>query len=195
MVDITKQQKEEILEIYKEKTDLFNWCEEYKQFISECVHCCVSSEWDYILKKSVEDGDAPFSYDELDLFDPDEAIEILVNDFDDEDKKEDFIALSNDPDTFNRRVKTRGDFEVFLNDLEKDEIKEVFENLGYDSYDVEAEVYEWWIISDPLAYRLEQQGQIMLNGAWGRQCTGQHISLDYSCIKAFLDYIKDLYRY
>lgn len=193
MVDITKQRKEEILKIYKEKTDLFNWCEEYKQFISECVHCCVSSEWDYILKKSVEDGDAPFSYEDIDSFDEDAAIEILIDDFD--NNKEASIEYANDSDTYNRRVKNKGDFEVFLKSLDLDEVKEAFEELGHDPYEVEFEIYEWWIISDPLKYRLEEQGQTILNGAWGRCTTGQHISLDYCCRKAFLSFLEDLYKY
>jgi len=193
MINITKERKEEILKLYKEKKDLFNWCEEYKQFVNECVCMCVSSEWDYIIRKSYEDNDAPFSYEDVDTFDEDRAIENLLYKFDED--KDECIELANDPDTYNRRVKTKGDFEVFLKSLEKDELKSVHEELGYDTCDAESEIYEWWIITDPLSYRLEQQGETILNGAWGRRSTGQHISLDYECIKAFLSYLEDLYKY
>lgn len=196
MVDISKEKKEEILDTYnKGKHDLFNWCEEYKQWINDCVQCCVSSEWDYILKKSYEDRDAPFSYEDVDLFDSDSAIETLVNDFEDEDKKEDFVLLANDPDTYNRRVKTRNDFDMFLKSLDKDEVKIVYEDLGYEPCETEIEIYEWWIITDPLAYQLENQGEVILNGAWGRCTSGQSITLDYECIKAFLAYLEGLYKY
>ena len=193
MVYISDKRKKEILETYNGgKHDLFNWCEEYKQWINDCVHLCVSTEWGYILKKSYEDNDAPFSYEDLDLFDQDTAIEILIQNYD--ENEEDSITHANDPDTYNRRVKTKGDFEVFLKSLDKDELKTTYEELGYELSETEIEIYEWWIITDPLSYRLEEQGQIILNGAWGRCCSGQSISLDYGCIKAFLAYLNDLYR-
>ena len=45
------------------------------------------------------------------------------------------------------------------------------------------------------ANRLKQQGQIILDeNIWGRQTTGQHISLDYCCISAFLSLLEDFIR-
>lgn len=45
-----------------------------------------------------------------------------------------------------------------------------------------AEIYEWWLVSDWLARRLKDQGEVVLNNNygtwWGRQCTGQAISMD-----------------
>ena len=73
-------------------------------------------------------------------------------------------------------------------------LKELCDNLSVE--EAQTEVYEWWIISDPLKYRLEQQGEIFLKGAccdfWGRCATGQSISLDGSCINAFIDLLKDI---
>jgi len=191
---ITKEKAAEILNLYHSgKHDLFNFCEEYKNFISSCVHGCVSMEVEYMLKKSYEDKDTPLSYEDLDLFDKDKAIEHLTYKF--KESEEEFKEYANNPDTFNRRVKNKGDFEVFLNSLSKEELKEMFNNLNLDEYDSHAEVYEWWVISDPLKYRLEQQGEIFLKGGcvefWGRCTSGQSISLDSCCIDAFIEMLKD----
>jgi len=190
MEHITKERIKEILEISKTKTDLFNWCEEYKQFINNCVCQCVSSEWDYMIKKSYEDGDCPIDAEELKLSDYDQLREELLYSFEnDTDKQKEFIACVNDPDTFNRKVKTKSDFEVFLNSLSDDELIDLSDKFDLDI--PQLEIYEWWIISNPLAYRLEKQGEIFLNYAWGRCTTGQDISLDYCCRKAFLSILED----
>jgi len=52
MEQISKTRAKEILKTSETDKDLFNWCEEYKSFISENVSCCVSMEWDYMLKAS-----------------------------------------------------------------------------------------------------------------------------------------------
>lgn len=122
------ERAKEIIKLYDSgKKDLFNWCDEYNEFVHDCVLYCVSSEWDYMLKKSYEDSESPVNYED------------------------------------------------FPSGEEGEEI----------------EVYEWWLISDPLKYRLEKQGEIFLNGAWGRCCTGQSITLDYGVMIAFLDILKD----
>lgn len=192
---VTKERATEILKIYNDgKKDLFNWCEEYKEFINNSVHACVSYEIDYILKKSFEDNDTPLSYDEIDLFDSDKAKDIILYKYD--ESEEDFINYSNDENTFNRKVKNKDDFEVFLNSLNDDELKELMNNFNIDEYECQIEIYEWWIISDPLKYRLEQKGEIILNDKfWGRCTTGQSISLDYCCITAFIDLLEDRIRF
>lgn len=193
--DLTQERIKEILKIYEvdKKRDLFNWCEEYKSFISDCVNGCFTMEVEYILKKSYQDSEAPLSYEDLDLFDKDKAIElimyILENDKDEDEIKE---LLEETNKENNLRGKTIGDYEVYLKNLDNSTLEELCRdkfNLYEDQ--TNAEVYEWWFISDPLKYRLEKQGEIFLNEFWGRQTTGQHISLDNCCIKAFIDLIKD----
>ena len=192
MVQIVKERREEIIKLYESgKKDLFNWCEEYKTFISECVLYCVSSEWDYMLKKSYDDNESPVNYEDLDLFDIERAKEHLLYNY--ENNEEEYTNYANDEETFNRKVKNKGDFEVFLNSLSKEELKIMFDDLSEDISNAQGEVFEWWLISDPLNYRLEKQEEIFLNGAWGRQSTGQSISLDSNVIKAFIDWLKDIY--
>lgn len=203
--DITRERAKEIITKFETDTYekegvrggeyLFNWCEEYKNFISECVNGCVSSEVDYILKKSYEDSDTPLSYEDIDLFDMDKAREHILYNY--EDNKEELKEYANDKESFNRKVKNKSDFEVFLNSLDKEELQEMFNKFDFlERSEAEGEVYEWWIISDPLKYRLEQEGEIFLKGGcvefWGRQTTGQSISLDSCCLHAFINYLKDV---
>ena len=46
-----------------------------------------------------------------------------------------------------------------------------------------SEIFEWWLISDYLANRLQQNGQVIWSDYgctwWGRQTTGQAISMDH----------------
>jgi hypothetical protein len=190
-MQISQDRIKKIIKLYEtdKKRDLFNWCEEYKQFVGECALYCVSNEWDYMIKKSYEDNESPVNYEDLDLFDVDRARDHLTYIYD--KNEEEFKEYANNQETFNRRVNNKSDFEVFLNSLDIKELKEMFEKFEIDLSEAEAEVYEWWIISDPLKYRLEQRGEIFLNGAWGRCTTGQSISLDETVIKAFIDTIKD----
>ena len=53
----------------------------------------------------------------------------------------------------------------------------------YDIEPTQREVYEHWIVSDWLANRLEEHGELVLRDffgltVWGRTCSGQAISLD-----------------
>lgn len=185
---LTNKRIKTILRKYKKSGDLFNWCEEYKEWAHSGVHYCVTVEWEYILKKSYEDREAPFGYEDLDLFDVDKARECLEYEY--EDKEDEFKEYANDKATFNRRVKTKGDFRVFLNSLDKDELREMFEVFRLDDADAHAEVYEWWIVTDPVKYELENQDEIMLNGAWGRQTSGQGYDMDYCMQQGFINRIK-----
>lgn len=196
---INKQRAKEILKEYEQRKDLFNWCEEYKNFVSSCVGFCVSHEWEYIIKKSFEDREAPFSYDDIDLLDYDAMREDFLrqyNEADAEDKKGIIEDLNlNLPFCIFDFDEEKESIEEFLNNLDDEDILKTFENLNYISIDTDVykEVYEWWLVSDPLAYRLEKQGEVFLNGAWGRCTTGQSVSLDYCVIRAFISWLEDMH--
>jgi hypothetical protein len=212
---MNKERAKEILKEYETRKDLFNWCEEYKQFVNECVSCCVTTEWDYILKKSFEDNDAPFSYNELDLIDYDSIREEITynirNNTSNKEELKDFI------ENLNLINITCGylyfyDEESELKELLKKDVNEIQQELInyidelsdegifalYEEHpdimgcaqDHQKEIYEWWVIQDPLKYRLEQQGETILNGAWGRCSSGQSISLDYCVIRAYLSMLR-----
>lgn len=160
----------EILDKSKTDKDLFNWCEEYKEWINKEVLYCVSVEWDYMLKKSYEDSESPVNYEDLEI-NPSE-----------EDIKERMKYNAGD-DYTNEEIEEEFENESGLYETAKQELQD------------ETEVYEWWLVNDSLSYRLKQLGEIFLNGAWGRQTTGQSISLDHVCIKSFLDMLEDWKHY
>lgn len=195
-MNLTKERAKEILKQYETDKALFNWCEEYKDFINLNVGCCLSSEIDYILKKSYEDNEAPLSYEDLDLFDLNKAKEHILYKFDELSKEEheDFLYKINEDlfqnlDTEEQREER---LNKYLETLNKEDLENLFNDLDLDTYEAHAEVYEWWFISDTLLYRLEEQGEVILNKCfWGRCTTGQHISLDYCCIEAFINLLKD----
>lgn len=61
-------------------------------------------------------------------------------------------------------------------ELDLDEKIEVLEQLRVEPD--QREVMEWWAVSGWLASKLEDRGEIVFDGYWGRQSTGQAICLD-----------------
>lgn len=148
------------------------------RFVAREVMTCFSYEMDAILKASSEHSlkELP-SYDDIEnpyYFDDEEVRYSIIKEY------------ANNPDTFNRRVKTKGDFEVFINSLNEEELRQLCLEFGIDISDMESkphEIYEWWIVSDYLFRKLKKYGEPVLewgnNYYWGRTTTGQAISLDY----------------
>jgi len=62
------------------------------------------------------------------------------------------------------------------------ESEEQAKENGYDEPEAQ-EIFEWWVISEWFAEKLEEQGEPILRNDygtwWGRTCTGQAILLDY----------------
>ena len=189
-MNITKERKEEILKRYETDKALFNWCEEYKQFVNEEVLTNVNEWVEYMVKKSYEDIDSPISYEDVMLYDWDQARETLVytviHSQDDEDIK---AAIEDINEYMREEIKTKEELEEYLTNLDDDETQELCDYLHIDLEYIE--VYEWWLISGRLAHQLEEQGCLIIEDRlWGRSTTGQHISLDYCVKQAFLNIIK-----
>jgi len=69
-----------------------------------------------------------------------------------------------------------------VDDLFDDEIQEITDRFNVEPYQNEA--LEHWIVSDWLADKLEEHGEMVIHDfkgltIWGRTTSGQHISLDY----------------
>lgn len=85
-----------------------------------------------------------------------------------------------------------------IEELDEDTLKELAGDLGLnvDDYEETVEVYEHWLVSEWLAKKLEEKGEITgeFKGLtiWGRTCTGQAILLDWviSSICEDLDLLK-----
>jgi DNA-directed RNA polymerase subunit RPC12/RpoP len=127
------------------------------------VYCNVNSMAEYILSKSWEDSDAPFSYDDIEnYYQPvcprcgySSNFEKIETEIPDDD---DFVNIS---------------YKCENCDEELDEINEL---------DTQAQdIFEWWLVSDWLAEKFADKGEpVLVNKAiWGRTCTGQAILLDY----------------
>ncbi|MFW6130419.1 MAG: hypothetical protein ACOC56_04470 [Atribacterota bacterium] len=56
-------------------------------------------------------------------------------------------------------------------------------------------IYEWWVVSERMQYWLTQNNEIIVNGVWGRQITGQAIKCDGIIQEIFIDLLHDRLNY
>ena len=141
---------------------------------------------EYILKKSWDDQEAPFCYDDITNNEPtaninfqggwedlteserDEKLEEL------QEKLEEFQEQQTDLEDNDQPVPS--DLLAAIESLEND-IEALEEVTEFDNY---PEIYQWFSCSDWFIRALEEKGQCTLDGEfWGRQCCGQSIILDH----------------
>ena len=199
MLNINKEKAKEILNKYETNRALFNWCDEYKQWCSENIYFGCDSEISYILNKSYDDDETPFSYDDIDLFDIDKARERILNIFDDlsiDEEIKDFYDEINFKEYDINELNSLSNYESlkqYLNSLSKGEIKDICRELEIDLSECEAEVLQWVAISSTLSYWLEKQGEIILDtNYWGRQTLGQAYKMDYCIMRAFISILNNI---
>lgn len=159
-------------------------------FVGREVYCNVNQMAEYILQKSFEDSDAPFTYEELNLERYSYAGHYIV--FDDltylqkEEAQEELQELINKLEDFeefevedcNYYYLATGKYTYDQLDAIQNELSEI-EDLDSDYI----EICEWWAVSQWLAEKLEEKGEIIAYAGttciWGRRTTGQAILLDY----------------
>ena len=158
------------------------------QFVGREVYTCFSYEMDSILKMSYEtsNNDLP-TWEDIEnyyYFDDENVVYKIMEEF--SYNENEFIEYANNPDTYNRRVKTKEDFKVFLNSLNDEELEELADTFNINIEDERStphEIFEYWIVSEFLYRKLKEKGYPVLqwgnNYYWGRCCTGQAILLDY----------------
>ena len=71
-----------------------------------------------------------------------------------------------------------------VDDLDNNDWREMYDYLDIDVEPYTNEALEHWIVSDWLADKLEERGEMVIRDfkgltIWGRTTSGQHISLDY----------------
>lgn len=154
-----------------------------RQFVSREVYCNVYSLVEYCLQKGFEDLNSPISLDSIENYyslPVDTIIDEVMREYG--EHEDEFIEYANNPDTYNRRVKTRGDFEVFLHSLDSGELKEFCNDFNIDCESEPQEIYEWWAVSRNLYEDLKAKGEPVCDTGstyvWGRTTTGQAILLD-----------------
>jgi len=138
-----------------------------RKLVNDNVFANVSALADFALTKSHEDGNAPFSIDDIENYSAN--FPCYQGEFADFDR-----GTEEERD---RGIKRLELLEVKAEDREKlqEEINEL-KNLEPEP----AEIYEWWIVSGWLCDELSKRGECVVKGynIWGRQCTGQTILLD-----------------
>ncbi len=153
------------------------------RFIDREVYCNVGTLAEYVLSTSELADNPPFSIDDIENYYYLPTEDIIYNALKDwDEKEEDFKMYANDPDTYNRRVKTSGDFEVFLKSLDDDDLKTFCDDFEYEYEDQAHEIFEWWAVSSYLFDKLKAEGYPVVECGtlyiWGRTTTGQAILLD-----------------
>lgn len=141
---------------------------------------------EYILQKSYEDPDAPFSYEDIENQYPDKSDEI-------EELEEKIDALYEEQEKYPEPEQMKNEldeeFDIRYDEWNKrdDEFREKIEELECEKYELEdqqgtpQEAYEWWEVESGFADELYERGEIVIRGwhtYWGRQTTGQSISMD-----------------
>lgn len=146
--------------------------EKCREFVSQNVNCCVSSIVDYVLKKSIENSDAPFTYDDIENLERvnyDDIRECL-----EKNKEIGIMAwLKN-----NKDAESQYQFESISDELLTDYCSEA--GIDIEDFQEPQEIYEWWIVSDWLIEKLKAKGEPVLvdECIWGRTATGQAILMD-----------------
>ena len=153
------------------------------KFVNQEVYC-QANFIEYILDKSWEDRDAPFSWDDVsNYFSP------ICPDCSNSDG---FYKVDTAFECTNCEFISKEEYRICpeCNEYEDiiDEIEDIHEcmNCGFlvkytEELDTELkEIYQWFMVSDFLCQKLNEKGEcVILNERiWGRQCCGQSISLD-----------------
>lgn len=147
---------------------------------------------EYVLQKSHEDSEAPFSVDDITNNEPTQEIE-LSDRYEELTESERDELLEELKETLyeveaRQNYEESEQYETLVSDIEALEEMEDFANYP--------EIYQWFSCSDWLIRALEEKGECTLdNEFWGRQCCGQSVVLD-SVIQEiafdwFVDYEKD----
>lgn len=132
------------------------------KFVQREVLACLTSEVEFILKRTIEgdDNGAPFTWDDMDNYYRPHC----------EDCGEGYNSF------------TMGENEDGETVYTCDDCGRVYTEEEHNNLDTEpAEVYEWWLVTDWLAEKLKARGEVVIEGFtnyWGRQCSGQAILLD-----------------
>lgn len=155
------------------------------QFVEREVYTNVNTMVEYILTKSYEDNNAPFSWDDVTnyIVDNSEKIEELEQKIEElEEQKQEEIEesetmLENEEiSDFTHERNLENIEKNYSKQIEKlqEEIDELNEESEYQ------EVYEWWMVSGWLCNKLKEHGAVVIEGEniWGRCTTGQHMLLD-----------------
>jgi len=139
-----------------------------KDFINrEVVACASSMMWELEQKECFQEQIMDLFYQQV--LNVEEILEEIKREEYQEDRNEWLEENAND---------------VPLEELDQEDLEMLAEHIGIDTenYKEPAEIMEYWIVTNWLGDKLEEQREIVENflgfTIWGRQCTGQAIYLD-----------------
>lgn len=157
-------------------------------FVQREVYAQVNEMVQYILNKSHEDNDAPFSWDDVEnLYSfPEWSGSVLGEDlffeggtqYDKDTFLENFDRLIEETENLLECEEiSEATYERNIKLIE--EAKEEFEQATEDSE--QREIYEYWLVSGWLCEKLAEKGECVIrdHNIWCRGTTGQAILLDY----------------
>lgn len=193
-----KIKAEQVLIKYKTQTDLFNWCDGYKDFMDKNIMCLVNEEAEYMLKKSYEDSESPLSYDDIDFNDYDGLSEDIIYQIESgykesEEQKElrEEINLVRCGDNRYLDISEDQSFEDFINELDEDDLTSLNDSV-FMIESRQKEIFQWFIVSSHIAGLIEEEGGIILNCNWfGRECCGQALTLDSMFMNIYIKILKN----
>jgi predicted nuclease with TOPRIM domain len=141
------------------------------KFVEREVYANVGTMVEYILNKSCEDREAPFTWDDVINMYADNSEEI-------EDKQEQIDELNNKIMEVNEDDEN---FETIIDNLQEqiDDLQNKIDELENEQEEPR-EVYQWFLVSDWLCQKLKEHGEVVIEdeNIWGRGCCGQAILLD-----------------
>lgn len=166
------------------------------KFVAREVYTCFSYEMEAILGAglSVSGTELPTHEDVENIcyFDTEGVVYKIMTEWD--SKENELKDYANNPETFNRRIKDKPNFELFLDSVSDDELVILCREFDIDIDEEEnayQEIFEWWIVSEYLYRKLKELGRPVLewgnNYYWGRCTTGQAILLDWVISKICMD--------
>lgn len=153
-----------------------------KQFTDEHVYANIGQLVEYIIKKSLEDSDAPIQWEELPLYpETDDWNAVKLHEYIKDELGQTWEDATGEPWEKERNgvlIETTGDDE----ELYEDELKAARSFIRDNAEP--REPYEWYAVSQYLYDRLKEQDEVVVNPGgglfiWGRCTTGQYVYMDY----------------
>lgn len=147
------------------------------QFVDKHIYACMTTMVEYVLAKSYDDTEAPFSNEEIDNLVYFE--DANGNEYSQDEKDEQLEKWQDELDAVKLLLESDSENEEYLKSEES--LEEQIYNLetADEQYN---EIYEWWVCSHWVSTKLAAYGQTILhdgnNSYWGRCNTGQAILLD-----------------
>lgn len=163
---------------------------------------CQSTLVEYVLQKSSEDEEAPFSYDDITNNSPTANIELGDQWVDlTESERDELLPIQEYLETKAENI--RDHLEELQGDTECDLLQERLlrwesvvdkyqnnvQNLNDAEFYTHPEIYQWFSCSDWLIGALEEKGECTLDDEfWGRHTCGQSVTLDCVMQKIAFDW-------